>query len=175
MKVRLKDPNGIYEYEFIRYKDKCEIKFGNEIFSYPILKEGFGEILLHDRDKIYRLIVHREQGRIWVAVEGRSLVFNELGEDAPSGEIGMEDRDLTVKAPMPGTVIKILVSPGQRLKRGDPLAIVEAMKMENVVKCPGEAIVVKLLTQPGQQVGFGEELLQLAPPHTENASISQVD
>ncbi|MFN3821108.1 MAG: acetyl-CoA carboxylase biotin carboxyl carrier protein subunit, partial [bacterium] len=102
-------------------------------------------------------------------------VFEESGEEIPSGEIGLDERDLTVKAPMPGTVIKILVSPGQRLKKGEPLAIVEAMKMENVVRSPGEAIVVRLLTQPGQQVGFGEELLKLAPPQQEDAPLFPVD
>ena len=50
--------------------------------------------------------------------------------------VSLSDVSMYVKSPMPGIVISVLVSPGDLVKRGDHLAIVEAMKMQNVIKAP---------------------------------------
>ncbi|RNI26127.1 acetyl-CoA carboxylase biotin carboxyl carrier protein subunit [Rufibacter latericius] len=46
-----------------------------------------------------------------------------------------------IKAPMPGLIIDIKVEPGQEVKKGDPILILEAMKMENIIKSPGDGVV----------------------------------
>lgn len=46
-----------------------------------------------------------------------------------------------VKAPMPGLIVAIKVAPGQEVKKGDPLLVLEAMKMENILKAPGDGVV----------------------------------
>lgn len=163
MKVRLKDLNGIYEFDFSRRGELISIRMGGNEFTYRLLKQDGGEILLEDRETIIPLGVFKDRGHIWVAVRGRVIVFAEVGEEGKGEEGGMEGEDLNVVAPMPGTVIKIMVTPGQQVKRGEPIAAVEAMKMENIVKAPGDAVVVKVLTQPGQQVGYGEKLIELGP------------
>lgn len=64
-------------------------------------------------------------------------------------------------APMPGTVLSIDVAPGQPVRRGDPLLVLEAMKMQNIIRAPGDAVVAEILAKPGQTVGFGEPLVRL--------------
>ena len=66
-----------------------------------------------------------------------------------------------IKAPMPGLVLKILVTPGQQLKKGDPVLIVEAMKMENVFKAPADAVVKAIKTEERKAVEKGEVLVEL--------------
>ncbi len=66
----------------------------------------------------------------------------------------------SVKAPMPGLVISILVQPGQSVQKGDPLIILEAMKMENVIKAAGEGIVKSVNAKKGQPVDKGFTLLE---------------
>ncbi|MDB5260982.1 MAG: carboxylesterase, partial [Adhaeribacter sp.] len=46
-----------------------------------------------------------------------------------------------IKAPMPGLIIAIKVEPGQEVKKGEPLLVLEAMKMENILKSPGDGVV----------------------------------
>ncbi|KAA5549369.1 acetyl-CoA carboxylase biotin carboxyl carrier protein subunit [Adhaeribacter rhizoryzae] len=46
-----------------------------------------------------------------------------------------------IKAPMPGLIVAIKVEPGQEVKKGDPLLVLEAMKMENILKSPGDGVV----------------------------------
>jgi biotin carboxyl carrier protein len=66
-----------------------------------------------------------------------------------------------IKAPMPGLVLDIMVEAGQEIKEGDPLLILEAMKMENVLKSPGDGVVEEIKVQKGKPVDKGTVLIKL--------------
>ncbi|MBH0194040.1 MAG: pyruvate carboxylase subunit B [Nitrospira sp.] len=66
-----------------------------------------------------------------------------------------------IAPPMPGRVVKILVAVGDRVKAGDPLLIVEAMKMESRVPTPIDGTVATILASEGDQVKTDETLIQL--------------
>jgi len=63
-----------------------------------------------------------------------------------------------VKSPMPGKVIRLLVSEGEAVEAGQGLVVVEAMKMQNEVKSPKAGSVQKVMAQVGQTVNAGETL-----------------
>ncbi len=65
-------------------------------------------------------------------------------------------------APMPGKVIAFLAQVGQTVKLGQPLAVMEAMKMEHTIAAPRDGTVEELLYAVGDQVQEGGELLRLA-------------
>jgi biotin carboxyl carrier protein len=67
----------------------------------------------------------------------------------------------TVKAPMPGLVLQILVDQGDEVKQGDALLILEAMKMENIIKSPGDGVVGNIPVQKGQAVDKGQVLVRM--------------
>lgn len=69
-----------------------------------------------------------------------------------------------VKAPMPGLVLRILVTPGQMVEAGSGLAVLEAMKMENQIKAPAAGVVAALRVDPGTAVEKGQVLMVLTPP-----------
>jgi 3-methylcrotonyl-CoA carboxylase alpha subunit len=77
------------------------------------------------------------------------------GEDA--GEGG------TLTAPMPGKVIALLCEKGARVSRGQPLLVMEAMKMEHTIAAPGDGEVTELLYAVGDQVAEGAQLIGFAP------------
>ena len=64
-----------------------------------------------------------------------------------------------IKAPMPGLVINVLVKPGDQVKKGDPILVLEAMKMENVIKAPGDAVVSAVPAEKGRAVEKGQLLV----------------
>jgi 3-methylcrotonyl-CoA carboxylase alpha subunit len=78
---------------------------------------------------------------------------------AHAGEGHKEAGRLT--APMPGKVIAYLVKAGDAIKTGQPLAVLEAMKMEHTIAAPRDGTVAELLFAPGDQVSEGGELLTL--------------
>ena len=65
-------------------------------------------------------------------------------------------------APMPGKVVALLAQPGQKVEKGAPLLILEAMKMEHTITAPHDGVVEELLYAVGDQVAEGGELLRLA-------------
>jgi biotin carboxyl carrier protein len=66
-----------------------------------------------------------------------------------------------VRAPMPGLVLDVIVRAGQSVQKGDPLLILEAMKMENVIKAGGEGRVRAVKVDKGAAVDKGHLLLEM--------------
>ena len=64
-------------------------------------------------------------------------------------------------APMPGTVLRVLVGPGDDVAAGQPLVVVEAMKMEHQIVAPAAGTVAEVLVAVGDQVDTGQALLRL--------------
>ncbi len=64
-----------------------------------------------------------------------------------------------MRAPMPGLVLDVLVTSGQAIKKGDPLLVLEAMKMENILKATGDGTVSNVLVAKGAKVEKNAVLL----------------
>lgn len=67
----------------------------------------------------------------------------------------------TIKAPMPGTILKVNVSNGQAVKKGDVLMVLEAMKMENEILAPNDGTVSSVNVNQGATVESGSVLCSL--------------
>jgi biotin carboxyl carrier protein len=70
---------------------------------------------------------------------------------------------LTVKSPMPGRLVKVLVKAGQRVTAGQPVVVVEAMKMENELRAPRAGLVKDVRAAEGAAVESGQDLVTLEP------------
>jgi acetyl/propionyl-CoA carboxylase alpha subunit len=68
-----------------------------------------------------------------------------------------------IAAPMPGKVLKILVKEGERVAAGQPLIVMEAMKMETTLSAESPAIVKKVRATVGRMVDHGDVLIELSP------------
>ena len=79
---------------------------------------------------------------------------------AHAGDAHAEGGRLT--APMPGKVVSFAVKAGDKVTKGQALAVMEAMKMEHTIAAPADGTVAELLYAPGDQVAEGAELLKLA-------------
>ncbi len=75
------------------------------------------------------------------------------GVERPRGPV-------TLRAPMPGLVLRILAEPGQEVAAGTGLVVLEAMKMENELKSPAAGTVGAIRVQPGQAVEKGQVLVE---------------
>lgn len=66
-----------------------------------------------------------------------------------------------ITAPMPGTILKVVANPGDSVKKGQVLVILEAMKMENEIVAPSEGIVATINVSRGTSVNAGDLLVSL--------------
>jgi 3-methylcrotonyl-CoA carboxylase alpha subunit len=91
----------------------------------------------------------------------------QLGWAPPLAHAGDEADEVGgLTAPMPGKVIALLVESGARVRRGQPLLVMEAMKMEHTITAPGDGIVERLLYRVGDQVAEGAPLVGFAAAET---------
>jgi biotin carboxyl carrier protein len=70
--------------------------------------------------------------------------------------------DLLVRAPMPGRIVKVFVKQGDHVDAGQPLLVMEAMKMENEIKARGSCTILEVHTAAGQTVEGNAKLITLA-------------
>lgn len=127
--------------------------------SFSILANGKSyEAMVENIDRAAKKMELRINGNIYeIAIqEPIDQLLAKMGLD-----ISKTHKVEPIKAPMPGLVLKILVEPGQQLKKGDPVLILEAMKMENVFKAPGDATVKAIRTEERKAVEKGEVLIEL--------------
>ncbi len=124
-----------------------------------VLYEGRSyEAIIEGIDKSKKEVTLRLNGQRYVVSieEPIDQLLHEMGLDLSAAK-----KIEPIKAPMPGMVLKILVSPGQRLAKGDGILILEAMKMENVLKAPADATVKAIRVQERTAVGKGDVLIDL--------------
>src|SRR5262249_48926091 len=67
----------------------------------------------------------------------------------------------TANSPMPGQVLRVLVTQGQHVKAGDALVALEAMKMEQTIKATMDGVVGAILVKPGDVVAPGQKLVEI--------------
>lgn len=99
-------------------------------------------------------------GHRWVHWGGR--VFERpFAGDEPAVRRGSSDGHQSLNAPMPATVLKIVAPEGSRVRKGDTLLILEAMKMELPVRAPADALVRSVHCHEGELVQPGTTLVEL--------------
>ena len=83
-------------------------------------------------------------------------------KEAPKAAAAPAGNGEQIKAPMPGTILKVAVSNGQAVKKGDLVCVLEAMKMENEIFAPCDGTVTSVTISQGATVSSGDVLCTIA-------------
>jgi len=108
----------------------------------------------------------RINAQSWVNNE-TVYVFTDRGRDEITlvdvmAHVGEESAAVgSLKSPMPGQVVAFKVAVGDSVKKGEPLAVIEAMKIEHTITAPTDGVVGELLFAAGDSVADGDELLRI--------------
>ena len=103
-------------------------------------------------------LIDRGTARDIEAVDERTRHIRSLTAPSAAGAGGG-----VVKAPMPGMVVRVLVTEGESVVAGQGLVVLEAMKMENELKAPAAGVVRAVLATPGAAVEKGSVLIEIVP------------
>ena len=115
------------------------------------LEDNFAEVTLNG--KTYKVELEKEEAPAAAAVR-RPAAAAASAAAAPAGL-------MTVKSPLPGSIVKVLVKAGQAVKKGDVLLTMESMKMENNVTAEADGTVKAIYVEPGKNVMQDDKLLDL--------------
>ncbi len=124
---------------------------------FHILMDGRGyraEIVGVDRaTKTFEIKVN---GNLYAVVikDKFDVLLEQMGMNATTSS-----RLNSIKAPMPGLIVELKVKDGDAVKAGDPLIILEAMKMENIIKSPGDGMVKNVRIRKGDSVEKNQVLI----------------
>jgi acetyl-CoA/propionyl-CoA carboxylase, biotin carboxylase, biotin carboxyl carrier protein len=104
----------------------------------------------------------------WLGRDGAAWA---VGEAPPPALRGARagSADGTVRSPMPGTILTVHVAAGDQVSAGQPVLVVEAMKMEHTVTAPVDGVISELTAKAGQQVRMDETLMAIEPGSQQNA------
>ncbi len=109
----------------------------------------------------FRVAGARNNSSILVAVGPRNFEFRPV-EEARRRHRGLAAAEIV--APMPGKVLNVMVKEGEVVDSGQPLAVIEAMKMETTLAAESPAVVKRVCVAAGQMVDHGAVLIELSPP-----------
>lgn len=119
--------------------------------------------LVAGEGNVWDAVVVWDGPRRHVAVGGHIVTLGESEAEVRADRV--EDDVVagvqTIKAPMPGKVVKVAAAEGTAVAKGQPVVIVEAMKMEHPLVAAGEGVVQKILCQEGQNVDASQPLAEV--------------
>jgi biotin carboxyl carrier protein len=127
---------------------------------FSVTGAGAGLYVVTDGQRRWSVAVADAGEACWVSVNGRVAVL-EVDAGAARTSQRRASRGGVMAAPMPATVSRILVAPGQAVAEGDTLLVLEAMKMELPVRAPRAGVVSAVRCAPGELVHPGPTLVDL--------------
>lgn len=166
MDFKLNRDDQIIELKADRDGNKLTLTRDGSSRVYDIVESHDGEYLLRDGERLFRVTGIKNGERIYVLTDSQSYVFtlpSRKDGDSSGADAGDHGSKSHITAPMPGKVVKVLVSVGDIVEPKQKLVIVEAMKMENPLVAPFKAEVKAVNCSAGELVDTEKVLIDLVP------------
>jgi pyruvate carboxylase subunit B len=149
--------------------DESTAKVNDKNLNFEVVEHGDSQILFRVGTKLHKIRnITIDGGEIECTVDGKwitanlkneqQLLLEKLGfKTAAEKSIG------SLQAPMPGKILELLSAEGDEVELGDPVAILEAMKMENELKAPCAGTIQSISVTTGASVEKNQILLEIEP------------
>ena len=165
MKYFITMGDRIHEVDLVRRLGELLVTVNGEPMDLTYSEaDRFGQVtLLHD-GRSFGISIEGSDSEVSVTLAGYDYfmqIEDEREYAAHVAERAVSSGGGTIEAVMPGVVVETLVAIGDEVSEGQPLLILEAMKMQNEILAPGPGIVVRFHVQAGQAVAAGEKLVEL--------------
>lgn len=129
-----------------------------ESWDWKQLAPGVFDVRMGNRNvRIERMDGPDEKGNVTIRVNGVVQALQVLGPqqlllESMGLSANVETQEKHVESPMPGKILQVMVATGTEVGEGDPLLVLEAMKMENVIRAPRSGVIAVVQAQVGEAV-----------------------
>jgi biotin carboxyl carrier protein len=136
-------------------KDDLQVSVGEK--TYQVLVEFLSaeEFLLNIDGKIHNVIINSNSNAYFVYINGRCFHVEKKSASQILGKKDEKQRIINVETSMPGRIIKVLLKKGDKVKEGEAVLILEAMKMQNEIKSPQTGRIIRIAPKAGESVETG--------------------
>jgi len=139
-------------------KNDIRVSLDKKTYEVSVEFIGTDEILLNIDGKIHNVIVNANTTSYTVYVNGRCFQIEKKSVLQILGPKMGKPRLIKVQTSMPGRIVKVLMKEGDEVEEGQPVMILEAMKMQNEIKSPRSGRLSKIGPQAGDSVETGAVL-----------------
>ena len=122
---------------------------------------GREEILLNIDGRVFNVIIHSNSFAHSVFINGRLFRVEKRSSLRTSREDKGRPKKRDVKITMPGRVVQVLAAPGEKVQEGQPILVLEAMKMQNEIKSPRAGQLTRVYFRAGDYVEAGSVLFSV--------------
>lgn len=158
-----------YRFNFLEKTHKIDLEKADDLFKVIIndkqeydvsdVEVESNLISFKVNDKFYNIYCFSDKDKTYLSIDGENYILKK--DKTSKAKTGKQQKGNSVFSPMPGLLVKVPVSIGDKVRSGETLAIVEAMKMQNELPSPRNGIVKKINAKEGEQVDALQMIVEL--------------
>lgn len=152
-----------HEVDAFLHGERIELHGSEDPAAFAFARRGESRLELRTATGVIEARFHRDRDLLWLHADGRTYCLT-VGIPGRTREQATAAARDEVTAPMTGTVRRVHVAVGSRVAAGEPVIVLEAMKMEHVLRAPRDGVVAELSCAEGRQAEAQSVLLRLGEP-----------
>ncbi len=139
-----------------------QVSLGKKTYTVAVESVSEDEVLLNIDGKVYNIIINSNSASSYsIYLNGKFFNLKKKSASQILGTKREKPKKQDIKTSMPGRVVKVLVKVGEKVKEGQPILVLEAMKMQNEIKSPQPGTVIRISPRTGDSVEAGSLLFSV--------------
>ena len=159
--LQIKSGNQVYDIELCNLSNGFRMKFKDKVLNIRTKLLNDNLIRYEVNNILKTRLYFKLDKQVWIFNDGQTFHMQQLLPQSGKNISGSTNQKLMrLEAPMYGKILQIIANQGRKIKAGDTLMVLEAMKMENHLQATGDAVVKSVLVKEGEQVSDGQILME---------------
>ena len=160
MFINYEHENNVYQVGIERRGNKFFITYDNTEYQVEVEEVTPGHLKIKVGDRLIKAVVTEGEKEKYVFIDGEIFKVKPIPLTGRKVSAKKDDGELT--SPISGRVTKVSVKEGSKVKKGDILVVIEAMKMEYLIRAPYDGVVKKIYVKEKEQIEIGQQTVEVA-------------